>query len=129
MPRSKIPLDGFVHGARISDDLPSGRVSQLCLKSNVGVSYLMKWFDRIPTVVDAVPGRKCCLSLRFDDGRSGEVDISAMIPFDGVFEPLNDPAYFARVRVDSETGTIVWPNGADLDPLVLYAAATGESID
>jgi Protein of unknown function (DUF2442) len=34
----------------------------------------------------------------------------------GVLEPLNDPAYFARVAVDAEAGTIVWPDGLDLAP-------------
>ena len=28
--------------------------------------------------------------------------------------------FFAQVRVDDELGTVVWPNGADLDPLVLH---------
>ena len=32
---------------------------------------------------------------------------------------LQDPEYFAQVRVGSESGTIVWPNGVDLDPDVL----------
>jgi hypothetical protein len=35
-----------------------------------------------------------------------------------MFEPLSEPAYFARVAVADETGTVGWPNGADLDPLV-----------
>jgi hypothetical protein len=29
---------------------------------------------------------------------------------------------FERVRVDRGLGTITWPNGADLDPDVIYAA-------
>ena len=35
-------------------------------------------------------------------------------------EPLREPALFGQVRVDEELGTIVWPNGADLDPDVLH---------
>lgn len=53
------------------------------------------------------------------------VDIAALTPFDGVFEPLRDLAYFATVRVDPELGTICWPNGADLCPDVLRHAALG----
>lgn len=37
-----------------------------------------------------------------------------------VFEPLADPDFFVQVRVDVELGTVVWPNGADLYPLVLH---------
>ena len=60
------------------------------------------------------------LRLRFDDGVVGEIDVRSLVPFDGVFEPLNDPDFFARVAVNPELGTIVWPNGADLDPVVLH---------
>jgi len=80
----------------------------------------------IPVVTGVTTGDDYRLLLRFDDGTSGSVDVSAMISFTGVFEPLNDLDYFARVRVDEELGSIVWPNGADLDPIVLYAAATGQ---
>ncbi len=64
------------------------------------------------------------LRLRFEDGAEGAVDVAAMVAFTGVFAPLQDRAIFAAVRVDSDLGTVVWPNGADLDPAVLYAAAT-----
>jgi len=33
-----------------------------------------------------------------------------------VFLPLRDPAFFAQVRLNEETGTIEWPNGADFAP-------------
>jgi hypothetical protein len=56
-------------------------------------------------------------------------DLAPRIEFSGVFEPLREPAFFARVTVDPEIGTVVWPNGADLDPLVLYDAVTGKSLD
>jgi hypothetical protein len=37
-----------------------------------------------------------------------------------VFERVRrDPDFFRAVAVDGETGTIAWPNGADIDPLVL----------
>ncbi|MBL8746059.1 MAG: DUF2442 domain-containing protein [Phycisphaerae bacterium] len=62
------------------------------------------------------------LRLRFDNGEVRLVDIAAITPFDGVFEPLQDPTFFAQVRVEPELGTIVWPNGADFCPDVLYAS-------
>lgn len=59
------------------------------------------------------------LRVAFDDGEVRDVDLSEQL--DGpVFEPLRDPAEFAKVKVDAETGTVVWPTGADLDPIVIY---------
>ena len=40
-----------------------------------------------------------------------------------MFEPLRDADYFARVSVDEELGTVVWPNGAELAPDVLHEQA------
>lgn len=68
------------------------------------------------------------LRLEFDDGTSGEVDIAQLITFQGVFEPLRDPGAFRQVRIDEELGTIVWPNGADIDPFVLHEWAQGRRI-
>jgi hypothetical protein len=62
------------------------------------------------------------LRLAFDDGMVGEVDFAGR-EWRGVFEPLRDPTYFARVAVDPEGGTIAWPNGVDMAPEPLYAAA------
>ena len=54
--------------------------------------------------------------LRFEDGVEGEIDIAGELRGE-VFEPLRDPAYFARFTVDQ---TLVWPNGADFAPEFLY---------
>lgn len=65
------------------------------------------------------------LYLRFEDGKSGEVDLAEVIRFEGVFAPLTSHDHFAQVRINQELGTIEWPCGADLDPDVLYARITG----
>jgi hypothetical protein len=69
------------------------------------------------------------LYIRFEDGVDGEVDLSRLIEFKGVFSPLQDLREFARLKVDPEIGTVCWPNGADLDPDVLYAVISGVPID
>jgi hypothetical protein len=57
--------------------------------------------------------------LSFSDGTEGRVDLSGEL--DGpVFEPLKDAAYFSQLRLDPETRTIAWPNGADFAPEFLY---------
>jgi len=74
----------------------------------------------------AVGGHR--LYLRFEDGVEGVLDLAPLLSFRGVFEPLQDPSYFAEVRVDADSGTVAWPNGADLDPDVLYARVTGRPV-
>jgi hypothetical protein len=59
------------------------------------------------------------LRLTFADGLIGEVDVLDHI-YGPVFEDARTPLGFARVKVDAESGTVVWPNGADLAPDTLY---------
>ena len=79
-------------------------------------------------IVKVKPLKDFHLHLEFEDGAKGEVDIRKLVKFRGVFEPLKDEAFFAKVDVNPEWGTIFWPNGADLDPDVLYSLVTGEKI-
>jgi hypothetical protein len=79
-------------------------------------------------VVSVTPLDGYRLRLRFEDGAVGEVDVAGLIPFRGVFAPLREKAVFDQVRVDPELGTVVWPDGGDLDPDVLYAHATGQPL-
>ena len=62
--------------------------------------------------------------LTFSDGCDGVIDLGPKISGGPVFErAASDLDYFRQVRVDPESGTIVWPNGADLAPEVLHAEA------
>lgn len=79
-------------------------------------------------IVEACPTREYSLYLRFEDGVEGEVNLGEAIRFEGVFAALKDPVQFRQVQVNKDLGTICWPNGADLDPDVLYAKLTGEQL-
>jgi len=63
------------------------------------------------------------LDLVFNDGNRKRVNIFPLL--EGmIFEPLRDPAYFARAVVDPVIGTVVWPNEADFAPESLYELPT-----
>lgn len=59
------------------------------------------------------------ISLRFDDGTERVVDLEPILEGE-FFGALREPAEFAAVTLDEETKTVVWPNGADLDPSMLH---------
>jgi Protein of unknown function (DUF2442) len=80
-----------------------------------------------PLLTEAEPLDGYAVHVRFGDGTTADVDLSYLLDYGGVFEPLHDPAYFARLQADAEAGTIVWPNGADVAPETLYAHAQGRT--
>jgi hypothetical protein len=63
--------------------------------------------------------RPYVLEVTFADGAVREVDMEAEL-WGEMFEPLRDPAVFAQATVDPDLQTVVWPNGADICPDVLY---------
>lgn len=66
------------------------------------------------------------LELRFDDGSQGRVDFRPWIAGrGGLFAALEDIETFKQVQLDSEAGTVVWPNGVDFCPDALRHHATG----
>ena len=79
-------------------------------------------------VLEVQPRGGYRLWLRFEGGVVGEVDLAPALSFTGVFAPLEDASYFAQVSVNPELGTVAWPNGADLDPVVLLALVTGQPV-
>ncbi|HVX21660.1 MAG TPA: DUF2442 domain-containing protein [Acidimicrobiales bacterium] len=66
------------------------------------------------------------LRIGFADGTVRELDFAPKLarPVGPVFEPLRDVSFFARVTVDPETHTVVWPNGADMAPDALHDGIT-----
>lgn len=70
--------------------------------------------------VAALPGDR--LFVRFVDGLTGIVDLSALIasPEAGVFARLRDRSLFEQVTV--EMGAVVWPGELDLAPDAMHAA-------
>lgn len=72
-----------------------------------------------PDLRAAVPLEPYVVRVIFSDGEVRDVDIEPLLS-GPVFEPLRDPAMFGRVSVDETSETITWPNGADLDPDVIY---------
>jgi hypothetical protein len=62
------------------------------------------------------------VDIHFTDGSHREINLEPYL-HGPIFEPMrNDPSLFRSMRVDE--GTITWPNGADIDPDVLYYGLT-----
>jgi hypothetical protein len=72
-----------------------------------------------PDITAATVVRHGVLRLIFADGLSGEVDVLERMR-GPVFDSARTQEGFAQVKVDNETGTVVWPGGADLAPDTLY---------
>jgi hypothetical protein len=59
------------------------------------------------------------LRIAFDDGTEQIIDFAPVLVGE-FYGPLRDERLFRQVRIDSEAGTLVWPNGADFDPATLH---------
>jgi hypothetical protein len=63
--------------------------------------------------------RPYTLLVQFNDGTEQIVDLEPVL-VGHIYSPLRDLSFFGQVRLDAETKTLVWPNGADFDPYVLH---------
>lgn len=79
--------------------------------------------EDMPAVVSAEYAGEFRIRLGFGDGLEATVDFRPWL-VGPVFEPLLDVAFFQRFSV--EAGTVVWPNGADIAPEALHAAAAAQ---
>jgi hypothetical protein len=73
-----------------------------------------------------------CRKIRFDDGVTVVVNLDGALQGE-LYGPLKDPSLFERVKLDEETGNLVWPKGADFDPEILHEwrvrRSLGETVD
>jgi len=59
------------------------------------------------------------LRVAFQDGTHQVIDFEPMLRGE-LYGPLREEAFFERVALDQQAGTLVWPNGADFDPTTLH---------
>jgi hypothetical protein len=65
------------------------------------------------------------LRLRFKDGQVKDPELKAELP-GKVFEPLKNQEFFQLAKVDPDTQTVAWPNGADFAPE--YLSERGQTV-
>jgi len=57
--------------------------------------------------------------LTFDDKTDKLIDLFPHL-YGEIFEPLKNISYFKKFKVNEDTDTIEWENGADMSPDFLY---------
>ncbi len=70
-----------------------------------------------PAIKEVSPKENYLLSVTFDNGEHGILDMKPFLDF-GIFQSLKNQNAFNRVRVAFDT--IEWESGADLDPAFVY---------
>jgi Protein of unknown function (DUF2442) len=78
-----------------------------------------------PIAVEVIGEHK--LRVTFKDGLVGDIDFTGR-QWQGVSEPLADPAFFAQAFFDLEGRTVAWPNGFDMAPETLYERASEHTV-
>jgi hypothetical protein len=70
-----------------------------------------------PAVKEVKPCPDYILSIVFENGERGNLDIKPILNF-GLFKEIKDPQKFNQVRVSFDT--VEWSCGVDLDPEYVY---------
>lgn len=70
-------------------------------------------------IVEARHVRAHTLWLRFQDGTSGEIDLTQEL-VGPIMAPLRDVSFFKGFGIHPDFHTLVWPNGADFAPEFLH---------
>ena len=68
------------------------------------------------------------LRVVFDDGAEQTINFEPVL-HGYYYAPLRNIEFFNAVRLDTEIGNLVWPNGADFDPATLYQWHAGDGAE
>ena len=69
------------------------------------------------------------MELVFSNGKLGTVDLKNRIAGKGgLYQALEDIDFFRKGSVNTDLGTVVWPNGMDICPDLLYSLATDKPL-
>ncbi len=79
-----------------------------------------------PTKVKALD--KYVIWVLFADSTEGKVDLSGLIS-KPVFKKWNDPHFFEKVYIDTETSAIAWDDTIELCPDSMYLKVIGKSFE
>ncbi len=75
-------------------------------------------------IIDIEPLSNYQLSLSFDDGKVGILDMNETISLGGVFSKLADRSFFAQVQISEDKRYIQWGNELDFCADALYEEVT-----
>ena len=113
------------HYKEVFPGMPEPPVIGWLLEGKVGFD------DAYPELVEVVAGRGYRIGVRFDDGVSGEIDLSHLVAMGGVFKAWEYRKFFEGVYL-ADYGVPAWGDGddvIDLDALQLYMDLTGKTVE
>lgn len=100
------------------DPVAAVEAGQLSLSTTAGIDEILprlRFVNRPKTfahrVIAVEPMPEYRLSISFDDGVSGVVDISRLLI---IFPEWRDREVFESVTLDADSGPLVWPNGVQI---------------
>jgi hypothetical protein len=79
----------------------------------------------MPSLIRVAAHDDYTLSLQFDNGESGILDLKPFLDL-GVFQKIKNLDEFRRVRIAFDT--VEWECGVDLDPEYIYANCKNQPI-
>lgn len=79
-------------------------------------------------IIEAKYHKNFLIEVKFQDGKSGIVNLEEYKNKGGIFSKLNDPEFFKNVRLNKEFGVLTWDDEIDIAPEIIYSLATGEPL-